>query len=88
MIFFLKSCIFKEATDVKVFSLIRDHGLIRFNKDGFGSVIEDPNRCLYLPAELKKFDGIESEWPVFFAFLLIDAKFKNNDCAAERFRKR
>ena len=29
---------------------------------------EDTTRHHYLPAELKKFDGIESEWPVFFAF--------------------
>ena len=57
--------------------MTRENGLIRFNKDGFGTLIEDSQRLHYQPAELKKFDGIESEWPVFFAFLLIDAKFRN-----------
>ena len=66
--------------------LERQHGLIRFHKDGFGTHIEDRTRCHYLPAELKKFDGIESEWPVFFAFLLIDAKFRGNEQLAKEYR--
>ena len=64
----------------------RSKGLIRFQKDGFGTHIEDRTRCHYLPAELKKFDGIESEWPVFFAYLLIDAKFRGNDQLVSQYR--
>ena len=66
--------------------LERSKGLIRFQKDGFRTHIEDRTRCHYLPAELKKFDGIESEWPVFFGYLLIDAKFRGNDQLVSQYR--
>ena len=76
----------QESLERITSSLERPKGLIRFNKDGFGTHIEDKTRYHYLPAELKKFDGIESEWPVFFAYLLIDAKFQRNEKLANEYR--
>ena len=39
--------------------LERCHGYIRFNKDGFGCVLEDNSRPHYRPQELKSFDGVD-----------------------------
>ena len=79
----------KKTVDAlsRIDTLSRSNGHIRFNKDGFGSTIEDISRYHYLPAELKKFEGRESEWPVFNAFLLIDAKFRGNQAEVDRYHK-
>ncbi|GFN77190.1 phosphorylase b kinase regulatory subunit beta, partial [Plakobranchus ocellatus] len=53
-------------------------GMKRFLRDGYTTVLEDRNRKYYRPAEIKIFDGIESEWPMFFVTLLIDSVFRNN----------
>ncbi|GFR83463.1 phosphorylase b kinase regulatory subunit beta [Elysia marginata] len=54
------------------------YGIKRFFRDGYKTVVEDRNRKYYRPAEIKNFDGIESEWPMFFVNLLIDSFFRNN----------
>ncbi|BFZ13480.1 hypothetical protein BsWGS_16519 [Bradybaena similaris] len=53
-------------------------GIKRFLRDGYKTVIEDKNRKYYRPAEIKNFDGIESEWPMFYVYLLIDNIFSGN----------
>lgn len=55
-----------------------DWGIRRFLRDGYKTVIEDKSRKYYRPAEIKNFDGIESEWPMFFVILLIDSIFQGN----------
>ena len=40
--------------------------------------MEDPHRLHYEPWELQKFENIECEWPVFFAFLSINECFDGN----------
>ncbi|CAL1542018.1 unnamed protein product [Lymnaea stagnalis] len=55
-----------------------DWGIRRFLRDGYKTVIEDRSRKYYRPAEIKNFDGIESEWPMFFVILLIDSIFQGN----------
>lgn len=51
------------------------HGLKRFLRDGHGTVLEDTSRKYYKSAEIKTFDGVECEWPIFIIYLLIDSKF-------------
>ncbi|KAH9489748.1 hypothetical protein Btru_036653 [Bulinus truncatus] len=53
-------------------------GIKRFLRDGYKTTVEDKNRKYYRPAEIKNFDGIESEWPMFFVILLIDSIFRGN----------
>ena len=36
---------------------------------------QDPSRLHYDPAELKLFENIECEWPVFWTFLILDGIF-------------
>lgn len=42
----------------------------------FGLVsFQDPSRLHYDPAELKLFENIECEWPVFWTYLILDGIF-------------
>ncbi len=49
------------------------YGCKRFLLDGHQTVLEDKNRLYYEYNELRKFEHIESEWPLFFTYLFIDA---------------
>ena len=48
------------------------YGLKRFLRDGHQTVLEDEGRLHYEQQELKRFEHIESEWPLFFAYLYLD----------------
>uniref|UniRef100_A0A3Q3LNT0 Phosphorylase b kinase regulatory subunit n=1 Tax=Mastacembelus armatus TaxID=205130 RepID=A0A3Q3LNT0_9TELE len=51
------------------------YGCCRFIRDGYLCPKEDPNRLHYDPAELKLFENIECEWPVFWNYLILDGIF-------------
>lgn len=46
------------------------YGCKRFLRDGHQTVLEDHARLHYEPGELGNFEHIESEWPLFFTYLL------------------
>ncbi|HEY9846040.1 MAG TPA: glycoside hydrolase family 15 protein, partial [Candidatus Caenarcaniphilales bacterium] len=54
------------------------YGCKRFLRDGHQSALEDVNRLHYEPIELKKFEHIECEWPLFFTYLILDGLFCRN----------
>lgn len=54
------------------------YGLKRFLKDGHQTVLEDIHRLHYESEDLKQFEHIESEWPLFFAYLMLDGCFFGN----------
>uniref|UniRef100_UPI00358E35EE phosphorylase b kinase regulatory subunit alpha, liver isoform-like isoform X2 n=1 Tax=Myxine glutinosa TaxID=7769 RepID=UPI00358E35EE len=54
------------------------YGCCRFLRDGYKTPREDPNRLYYEPAELKLFENIECEWPVFWTYFIIDGVFLGN----------
>ena len=54
------------------------YGLRRFLRDGHRTAKEDPTRLYYDPGELKVFENIECEWPLFFCYLIIDAVFRGD----------
>ena len=62
------------------------YGLKRFLRDGHQTVLEDTSRLHYDPAELKKFEGIESEWPLFFTYLILDGLFRGDFEQVEDYR--
>ena len=49
------------------------YGYKRFRRDGHQTVVEDISRLHYERDELAKFEGIESEWPLFLAYELMTA---------------
>jgi len=64
------------------------YGLKRFLRDGHQTVLEDEGRLYYEPEELKRFENIESEWPLFFAYLYLDAIFRGDREQVAHYRKR
>jgi phosphorylase kinase alpha/beta subunit len=64
------------------------YGCKRFLRDGHQTAIEDPNRLHYEPWELKQFQHIECEWPLFFAYLLLDALFRGDGEAVREYREK
>jgi len=64
------------------------YGLKRFLRDGYGTVLEDQNRKHYRPAEIKNFDSVESEWPMFFCYLLIDSVYRGDLEKVEYYQKK
>ncbi|RWS17764.1 hypothetical protein B4U79_14260 [Dinothrombium tinctorium] len=61
------------------------YGCRRFLRDGYKTAREDPSRLYYEPCELKAFENIECEWPLFFCYLIIDACFRGCRETAEEF---
>jgi phosphorylase kinase alpha/beta subunit len=61
------------------------YGLRRFLRDGYRTSKEDVHRLHYQPWELKAFENIECEWPMFFCYLLLDALFSGNEDMAEEY---
>jgi phosphorylase kinase alpha/beta subunit len=64
------------------------YGCKRFLRDGYQTVKEDPHRLHYEPSELKVFENIECEWPLFFELLLLDALIRGDTPAIKSYRKR
>lgn len=54
------------------------YGCKRFLRDGYKTPKEDPNRLYYEPWELRIFENIECEWPLFFCYLIIDFWFQGD----------
>jgi len=59
--------------------LAGNYGCKRFLLDGHQSSIEDASKLHYEPTELRAFKDIESEWPLFFTYLLLDAIMRNDE---------
>lgn len=62
------------------------YGCKRFLRDGHQTVLEDHHRLHYEPGELQLFEHIESEWPLFFTYLLVDAALAGDTTAAAGWR--
>ncbi|KAM9627236.1 phosphorylase b kinase regulatory subunit alpha, liver isoform 1-T1 [Morphnus guianensis] len=63
------------------------YGCCRFLRDGYKTPREDPSRLHYDPAELKLFENIECEWPVFWTYLLIDGVFNEDKIQVQEYRE-
>ncbi|MBN2817276.1 MAG: hypothetical protein JXQ67_11380 [Campylobacterales bacterium] len=66
--------------------LAGNYGCKRFLLDGHQSVIEDSSRLHYEASELREFAHIESEWPLFFTYLLLDAIMRGDEEATALWR--
>lgn len=62
------------------------YGLKRFLRDGHQTVLEDEERLHYEDEELQQFEHIESEWPLFFAYLHLDCCLRGDSVGAAEYR--
>uniref|UniRef100_A0A3P8VL37 Phosphorylase b kinase regulatory subunit n=1 Tax=Cynoglossus semilaevis TaxID=244447 RepID=A0A3P8VL37_CYNSE len=62
-------------------------GCCRFIRDGYHCPKEDPNRLHYDPAELKLFENIECEWPIFWTYLILDGIFAGDHVQVQEYRE-
>lgn len=63
------------------------YGCCRFIRDGYRCPKEDPSRLHYDPAELKLFENIECEWPVFWTFFILDGVFSEDQVQVQEYRE-
>jgi len=78
-----------ERTKKEVITKLQgEYGLKRFLRDGHQTVLEDKSRIWYEPWELKKFENIESEWPLFYTYLYLDGLFTGNAEQTAEYRDR
>jgi len=82
------SALVAKTRDAITSKLEGHYGCKRFLRDGHQTAIEDITRLHYEPAELKQFEHIECEWPLFFTYLLLDAIAQGDRAAAKRYRTR
>lgn len=68
--------------------LTGNHGCKRFLRDGHQTVLEDNSRLHYEPSELKAFEHIECEWPLFFTYLILDGLFRGDAAQVKTFQQK
>ncbi|MEB3828298.1 glycoside hydrolase family 15 protein [Phormidium sp. CCY1219] len=64
------------------------YGCKRFLRDGHQTVLEDTDRLHYEPWELKQFEHIECEWPLFFTYFLLDGLFRGDRPQIQEYKER
>ena len=79
--------LYKKTKSNIITNLQGNWGFKRFARDGFGCVLE-PKDKKYTEGMTPKFEGIESEWPIFHAFMIIDGVFKNQDVQVETHQRK
>ncbi|MCX6074446.1 MAG: glycoside hydrolase family 15 protein [Campylobacterales bacterium] len=78
----------KQTREKIIKKLSGRYGCKRFLLDGHQSSIEDSTRLHYEPTELRDFGDIESEWPLFFTYFLLDALMRDDVDAIKEWRER
>lgn len=78
----------KRTRDKIIKKLAGNYGCKRFLLDGHQSSIEDESRLHYEPSELREFEHIESEWPLFFTYLLLDALMRDDRSEIEHWKQK
>lgn len=78
-----------NRTRAKIIKKLKgNYGCKRFLRDGHQTVLEDHERLHYEAHELKKFEQIECEWPLFFTYLYLDALFHQNETDIQYYRQK
>ena len=78
----------QKTRDKIVDKLQGRYGCKRFLRDGHQTMIEDTSRLHYEPWELKQFEHIECEWPLFFTYLMLDGLFRQDQAMADDYHEK
>ncbi|KAG0198605.1 hypothetical protein BGX28_007964 [Mortierella sp. GBA30] len=76
----------KRTRDEIIEKLGGKYGCKRFLRDGHQTVLENTTRLHYDAHELRIFEGIECEWPLFFTYFILDGLFNDNADQVEEYR--
>ncbi|KAG0046640.1 hypothetical protein BGZ83_008210 [Gryganskiella cystojenkinii] len=76
----------KRTRDEIIEKLGGKYGCKRFLRDGHQTVLENTSRLHYDAQELKVFENIECEWPLFFTYFILDGLFGENEDQVEEYR--
>ncbi|KAM9817435.1 phosphorylase b kinase regulatory subunit beta isoform 1-T1 [Neosynchiropus ocellatus] len=79
--------LYSQTLDKIVRKLKGKYGFKRYLRDGYRTTNEDKNRRYYKPAEMKLFDGIECEFPLFFIYMMIDGVFRGNSAQVKEYQE-
>ncbi|XP_063737372.1 phosphorylase b kinase regulatory subunit beta isoform X1 [Eleginops maclovinus] len=79
--------LYSQTLDKIVRKLRGKYGFKRFLRDGYRTANEDKERRFYKPAEMKLFDGIECEFPIFFIYMMIDGVFRGNQAQVKEYQE-
>nr|XP_019935326.1 PREDICTED: phosphorylase b kinase regulatory subunit beta [Paralichthys olivaceus] len=79
--------LYSQTLDKIVRKLRGKYGFKRFLRDGYRTANEDKDRRYYKPAEMKLFDGIECEFPIFFIYMMIDGVFRGNKAQVKEYQE-
>ncbi|KAI9366911.1 glycosyl hydrolases family 15-domain-containing protein [Zopfochytrium polystomum] len=77
----------QRTKDEIVKKLRGNYGFKRFLRDGHQTVLEDHTRLHYEPHELKIFEHIECEWPLFYTYMILDGLFREDAKQVEEYSK-
>ncbi|WP_339615185.1 glycoside hydrolase family 15 protein [uncultured Gilvimarinus sp.] len=77
-----------KTRDTILSKLGGNYGCKRFLWDGHQTAIEENSRLYYEHSELAEFEHIESEWPLFYTYLYINALFDELGTTAAHYRKK
>ncbi|XP_017041965.1 probable phosphorylase b kinase regulatory subunit alpha isoform X8 [Drosophila ficusphila] len=64
------------------------YGCKRFLRDGYRTPKEDPSRLYYERWELRMFENIECEWPLFYCYLILFHAFQSDKRSVEEYASR
>lgn len=78
----------KRTRDEAIKKLEGKYGMKRFLRDGHQTMVEDTSRLYYDAQELKVFEDIESEWPLFFTYMVLEGLFTGDLEQAENYQKK
>jgi len=81
-----QKCVTKTRSQI-IAKLAGKYGCKRFLRDGHQAEVENTSRLHYEPSELKIFEHIECEWPLFFTYLILDGLFRGDFEQVEHYRE-
>ncbi|XP_012160564.1 probable phosphorylase b kinase regulatory subunit alpha isoform X5 [Ceratitis capitata] len=78
----------RNTKDAILSRLQGKYGCKRFLRDGYRTPKEDPSRLYYERWELRMFENIECEWPLFYCYLILFHAFQSDKLAVKEYADR
>lgn len=78
----------RNTKDAILSRLQGKYGCKRFLRDGYRTPKEDPSRLYYERWELRMFENIECEWPLFYCYLILFHAFQNDKLSVKEYADR